>query len=177
MADEISCGTPTGVPEKKEPQPPRARSVSHRRCYVRTVALSTAHYLGIIACLTSLTIFFVNPSPLATRVFALSVAFTGVSWLIAFFNRRHTYCPLCKGTPLINSGALTHRRAVRWYPLNQGVTATLSIIATQKFRCMYCGTLFDLLKIPSHKQNYELDVSRINSTSYEAYTADDSKDS
>ena len=56
--------------------------------------------------------------------------FSAIMWLIAFFKRRAAYCPLCKGTPLINSGALPHSRARRLFPLNHGVTATLSIIAT-----------------------------------------------
>jgi hypothetical protein len=73
-------------------------------------------------------------------------------WIIAFFKRRAAHCPLCKGTPLLNSGARPHAKARRFYPFNHGMTATLSIIATQRFCCMYCGSDFDLLKTPSHRR-------------------------
>lgn len=76
--------------------------------------------------------------------------FTIVTWLIASFKRRSALCPLCRGTPLINSGALAHSKAVRFPPLNHGVSAIISIIATQRFCCMYCGSSFDMLKTPSH---------------------------
>lgn len=134
------------------------------------------HYMGIIASVTTLTVFFVNPTKLATEVFAASVAFTGISWFFAFFKRRNTHCPLCKGTPLINSGALTHRKAVRWFPLNHGVTAILSIIVSHKFRCMYCGTLFDLLKTPSYQQTYRSDTDPGKQASGETHTPADPRD-
>lgn len=128
----------------------RPRSVPHKRSFVQAVILSAAHYMGIIAALTTLVVFFLQPTHLATRVLMLCIVFIGVAWLLAFFKRRSTYCPLCKGTPLINSGALTHEKATRIWPFNHGVSAILSIIVTHQFRCMYCGTLYDLLKIPSH---------------------------
>lgn len=99
---------------------------------------------------TAFVLFFMEPSQLATQVILCGIAFSVVTWIIAFFKRRSAHCPLCKGTPLINSGALAHSKATRIYPLNHGVSATLSIIATQTFRCMYCGSDFDLLKTPSH---------------------------
>jgi len=108
------------------------------------------HYIGILATATTLAVFLIEPSDLATRVLIVSLVFTAVTWLMAFFKRRATHCPLCKGTPLINSGAIPHRKAFRIYPFNHGVSATFSIIATQKFRCMDCGTGFDILKDPSH---------------------------
>ncbi|MFD2257411.1 hypothetical protein ACFSSA_12070 [Luteolibacter algae] len=118
--------------------------------------LCAIHYLGVIASITTLVLFFLNPQPFTTKVLVACLGFTAFTWLLAFFKRRHTHCPLCKGTPLINSGALAHQKAVRIFPLNHGVTATLSIIATQQFRCMYCGTAFDMLKTPSHQlQNEE----------------------
>ena len=61
-------------------------------------------------------------------------------------SRRSARCPLCKGTPYLNTGALTHRNATRLFPLNHGTSALLSSLITQRFRCMYCGTRFDLLK-------------------------------
>lgn len=174
MSSHASCESAGPLSKQGRVHASRDRSVPHRQSFVRAVLLSVAHYMGIVASATSLGVFFVNPTPLATKVFAASVAFTGATWLLAFFKRRHTHCPLCKGTPLINSGALAHQKAVRLFPFNHGVTATLSIIVNQKFRCMYCGTGFDLLKIPSHKrppgengyQGY-----------YYNYTSDESSDS
>lgn len=133
-----------------------------------TVILSSIHYMGILAMATSLVMFFIHPTPIATRVFLATLVFTCFTWIIAFFKRRSTHCALCKGTPLIESGALAHQKATRIFPFNYGVSATLSIIATQKFRCMYCGTEFDLLKPSSHSSKYT-DVK------YESdYTADKS---
>ncbi|MBC7980220.1 MAG: hypothetical protein H7Y36_06630 [Armatimonadetes bacterium] len=116
--------------------------------------------------------FFIQPTHLATRVFAASLVCTAVTWLIAFLKRRNTHCPLCKGTPLINSGALTHQKAFRLYPFNHGVTATLSLIASQKFRCMYCGTNFDILKTPSHLRN-DGDSKYAGEYAYTTYTSDE----
>jgi DNA-directed RNA polymerase subunit RPC12/RpoP len=81
------------------------------------------------------------------------IVFSGLLWLTAYFKRRAAKCPLCKGTPLLNSGAVPHPRARRIRPLNQGVSAMLSIMATQRFRCMYCGSDYDLLK-PRSRRTY-----------------------
>jgi hypothetical protein len=95
-------------------------------------------------------LFVVDPSQLARNVILGGIGFSLVTWVIAFFKRRAAHCPLCKGTPLVNSGARPHSRAKRIFPFSHGVSATLSIIATQTFRCMYCGSDFDRLKTPSH---------------------------
>jgi len=70
----------------------------------------------------------------------------GLSWVLCFLKRRSARCPLCKGTPFLDTGALTHRKASRLFPLNHGTSAVLSTLFTQRFRCMYCGTRYDLLK-------------------------------
>ena len=129
---------------------PRARSVAHRPVFIRAVLISAVNYMGICASITTFCLFIAEPTEKATRFLVVCLIFTAVTWLIGFFKRRTTHCPLCKGTPLINSGALAHQKAVKFFPFNHGVTATLSILLTQKFRCMYCGTLFDLFKAPSH---------------------------
>ncbi len=128
----------------------KARSLPSSRPFNIAVFFSALNYLGIITTLTAFVLFFWEPSKLATHVIVGGISFSAVTWMIAFFKRRSARCPLCKGTPLINSGALAHSRATRIFPFNHGVSATLSIIATQKFRCMYCGSDFDLLKTPSH---------------------------
>jgi uncharacterized membrane protein (UPF0136 family) len=125
---------------------PRARSVPSARPFRVAVFFSSLHFLGLIATTTALVGFFAQPSLLASRFLMIGIVFSAVSWLIAYFKRRGVHCPLCKGTPLINSGALPHMRARRLGPFNHGLSAVLSIMATQKFRCMYCGSDYDLLK-------------------------------
>jgi hypothetical protein len=128
----------------------RARSLPSSRPFNLAVFFFGLHYLGIIATLTAFILFLLKPSQLASHLIIGGISFSAVTWLIAFFKRRSAQCPLCKGTPLINSGAHVHSKATRFLPFNHGVSATLSIIATQTFRCMYCGSDFDLLKTPSH---------------------------
>jgi uncharacterized membrane protein (UPF0136 family) len=110
------------------------------------VFFSSLYFLSLIATATALAGFFLRPSHLASRLLVAGLVFTAVTWLIAYFKRRAVHCPLCKGTPLINSGAMPHVRARRILPFNHGLSAVLSIMATQKFRCMYCGSNYDLLK-------------------------------
>ena len=81
------------------------------------------------------------------------MGFSALMWLVAYFKRRSAHCPLCKGTPLLNTGARTHMRARRLFPFSHGVTATFSILAVQRFRCMYCGSDYDLLK-PRSRHTY-----------------------
>ncbi len=147
MQNEATAGKALSPPK---PRPLRARSLPSSRPFNVAVFFSALHYLGIITTLTAFILFFWEPSKLATHIIVGGISFSAVTWMIAFFKRRSACCPLCKGTPLINSGALAHSRATRIFPLNHGVSATLAIIATQKFRCMYCGSDFDLLKTPSH---------------------------
>jgi hypothetical protein len=128
----------------------RARSLPSSRPFTVAVVWSALHYLGVITTITAFALFFREQSQLAVKVILGALAFSVATWLIAFFKRRSAFCPLCKGTPLINSGALAHSRARRIYPFNHGVSATFSIIASQTFCCMYCGSDFDLLKTPSH---------------------------
>lgn len=141
---------PADLPPPARSRFSRARSLPSTRSFTIAVFISAIHYLGLIATVTAFGFFFMNPSQLATKVIVGSVIFSAITWLIAFFRRRCAYCPLCKGTPLINSGALAHSKATRIPPFNHGTSATLSIIATHTFRCMYCGSDFDLLKTPSH---------------------------
>ncbi len=108
--------------------------------------------MGLITTLTAVVMFLMEPNPAALKAILSGIGFSIVMWILAFFKRRDAHCPLCKGTPLINSGALPHSKARRIYPLNHGMSATLSIIATQRFCCMYCGSDFDLLKTPSHRR-------------------------
>jgi hypothetical protein len=148
MKKEIACE------QARLPRNPvvRRRSVPHRGPFVLAVALSLLHLMCVTAAITALVLFIDQPSQLGSRVFVACLGVSGFTWLLAFFKRRRTHCPVCKGTPLINGGALVHQKAYRIFPLNHGTTASLAVMATQKFRCMYCGTDFDLLKTPTHKR-------------------------
>lgn len=170
MATEITCRRPPSVSDMKRSQISRLRSVPDRQPYIRAVLFSAIHYMGILATITTLAIFITEPSHLATRVMIACLGFTALSWLLAFFKRRTTHCPLCKGTPLLDAGAIPHKNAVRFFPLNHGVSATLSIIAAQKFRCMYCGTGFDILKEPSHLRG---GGKMANGVDYTTYSSED----
>lgn len=128
----------------------RARSLPSRKPFDVAVIFSMIHYFGIVITVTALVCYLMEPSQLASKFVAGGLVFCALSWLIAFFKRRAAFCPLCKGTPLMNSGAHTHVKATRIVPFNHGTSALLAIIANQKFRCMYCGSDYDLLKPPSH---------------------------
>lgn len=141
------------LPPAKE-RSPRARSLPSARPFRVAVAYSMLFFLGVIASVTAAVYVVSQPTPFAVRILVGAMIFSALSWLISYFKRRSTRCPLCRGTPLLNSGARTHQRAWRLFPLNHGTTATLSILACQKFRCMYCGSDFDLLK-PSSRLHGE----------------------
>lgn len=144
MPDSTHAGR-QAVPTDKA-RVPHARSVPSARPFRVAVFFSALHFLGLVAAVTALAGFFLQPSQLASHLLMGGIIFSGLSWLIAYFKRRGVHCPLCKGTPLVNSGAMPHVRARRIRPFNHGVSAVLSIMATQKFRCMYCGSDYDLLK-------------------------------
>lgn len=149
------------MPNLSEPSPiakrvVRARSLPSSRPFNVAAFFSSIHYLGIITTLTGFVLVFfygaTGQNGIATKIILGGIGFSAFTWLLAFFKRRAAHCPLCKGTPLCNSGALPHSRASRIYPFNHGVSAIFSIMTTQKFRCMYCGSDFDLLKTPSYRR-------------------------
>jgi len=125
---------------------PRARSLPFRKPFVIAGLFSAIHFLALLAWLTCIVLFFLDRTEVASNLVVGSIVMVVVTWLIAFFQRRSVRCPLCKGTPLLNSGALPHGKAFRIPPLSHGLTATLSLIFTQEYRCMYCGNVYDLLK-------------------------------
>jgi hypothetical protein len=144
--DEPSAASPQSPPQARVL---RARSLPSAGPFRVAAVFFALHCLGLIGALTALYGFILEPTETASRILLGCMAFSALTWLISFFKRRSAHCPLCKGTPLANSGARTHLRAKRLLPFNHGVTATLSILAAQRFRCMYCGSDFDLLKPPS----------------------------
>lgn len=127
----------------------KARSIRRKRPFVGAAVASAIHYLCLLGTATCAVMFVLEPRPYTMRALLASVGAAMVTWLIAYFKRRAAVCPLCKGTPLLHSGALPHAKAVRVRPFNHGVSAVMSTIVSQQFTCMYCGCRFDLLKAPT----------------------------
>ncbi len=135
---------------------PAERSVPFKRPFVSALFLTYLHYLSMVSIAAALFLVVARHDVFSSRVLAATVAMVGITWLLSFLKRRNARCPLCKGTPFLDSGALVSSKATRFFPLNYGTTAIFSCLFRQRFRCMYCGTRFDLLKTPSsqHRQVY-----------------------
>jgi hypothetical protein len=127
----------------------RARSLHDKRPYHVAVFFTLVHYLCVIAFLTCVVILILNPQPVSIPPLIASSVACLVTWLISFLRRRTARCPLCKGSPLVDSGAAKHAKSFRLRPLNHGTTAVLGILFLHRFRCMYCGTPYDMLKRPA----------------------------
>jgi hypothetical protein len=131
----------------------RTRSVPHKKPFVRAVLASLLFYLGLIAVVTS-AIAFLSSSPElkqgAAHLLVGLLAACCILWFVAFFMRRSAICPLCKSPPFLDNQALKHEKAYRCKPFNYGTTAILNVLVAQRWRCMHCGTPFDLLK-PARK--------------------------
>jgi hypothetical protein len=125
----------------------RARSIHDKRPFRGAIFFTLVHYLCIIAFLTCGVLLFVHPEPMTMvkPLIAAGIALA-ITWLISFFRRRSARCPLCKGSPLLDTGAVKHAKATRLRPFNYGTTAVLGILFLNRFRCMYCGTPYDLQK-------------------------------
>jgi hypothetical protein len=145
-------------PIRPDPAPPAKKRVSRARSLRTTRPFNVAalfcsfHYVALIITLVTFSFFLVRTDAVAVKWVLCSLFLTALTWVIAAFKRREARCPLCKGTPMIESGAIVNLKAQRVFPFNYGTTATLSIIATQGFRCMYCGSTFDMLKVPSFQR-------------------------
>lgn len=126
----------------------------HKAPFVTAAAWWFVHLLTGVGACTALIMVYLDPRPLGSVVFILLGSTTLVSWFIAFFKRRAARCPLCKGTPMVCSGARAHQRARRLGPINEGVFAMLNLLTVQSFRCMDCGTDYDLMK-PSSRHSYK----------------------
>ena len=125
----------------------RARSIHNKQPFTTAVFFTLLHYLCLISLITCVVLLTLSSSKQTLVVpLVASLVASLVTWLIAFIRRRSARCPLCKGSPLIESGAVKHAKAYRLRPLNHGATAILGILFLNRFRCMYCGTSYDLLK-------------------------------
>lgn len=137
--------------QRRIPVGQRARSVPHKRPLVTAIAMSVAFYISLAALLSTVFVFFTREDLFSAILMIGSGAFSMILWILSFLKRRDARCPLCKGTPLLDSAARCHVNARRVFPLNYGTTAVLSSIFRQKYTCQYCGTPFDLLKVPGRK--------------------------
>lgn len=132
-----------------------ARSIPHKRAYVASMFCAFLHYLSIVATATLGYILFRTRDEAVAWWLVGAMLGIAVTWILTYVARRNARCPLCKGTPLLDTQASKHRKAVRMAPMNYGMTAQLQLIMTQRFRCMYCGTPFDLHREPGHDQPQE----------------------
>ncbi len=134
----------------------RSRSVPYKKPFVSAVLASLFFYLSLICLLTCIVTFFMA-SPEQTRVTAFAMVgmlpVCAIFWIIAYFKRRKATCPLCKCTPFLDNLAHKHQKSFRVKPFNYGTTAVLNVVCCQRWRCMYCGTPFDLLK-PKKESGY-----------------------
>jgi len=130
--------------------PPRYRSVPYRKAYYTACLWTILHLFSVVSTLSAIVMFFLHHKSANIgnfkRIIIAGVVCSLITLIVSFTKRRSARCPLCIGTPLLNTGALAHKRSFALGPLNEGFTAVLSIACTQKFRCMYCGTRYDLLK-------------------------------
>lgn len=127
----------------------RSRSVPYKKPYVVAVLATLFFYLSLICFLTSAITFLLAPAELkrgAAYTLAAMLPVCAFFWTVAYFKRRKATCPLCKCTPFLDNLAHKHQKSFRVKPLNYGTTAVLNVVFTQRWRCMYCGTPFDLLK-------------------------------
>jgi hypothetical protein len=132
--------------KKKLPFEKRAQSVPYKKPFIYAAFLGGACYLLILGVLTSIGVYLHQGTKLSA-VFLLGIlTLTIFVWIIGLIKRRSAWCPLCKGTPFLHSGANLHEKAYKLPLLNHGNTNMVRTIFTQRFRCMYCGTPYDFLK-------------------------------
>lgn len=124
----------------------RPRSVPHKAPFISAILLTASFYLCLVGMTASLFAFFVREDLTAACVLIGFLATAVVLWILCYFKRRNARCPLCKGTPFLDSPAHSHTNAKRYFPLNYGTTNIVKAIIFQRYRCQYCGTPFDLLK-------------------------------
>lgn len=127
----------------------RDRSVPYKKPFVIAVLSMLMFYLAMIGLTTAVVAFVISTKELQHRAAYIIAGLLGACvffWIYAFLMRRKATCPLCKCTPLLDNLALKHQKAKKTWPLNYGNTAILSVLFNQRWRCMYCGTPFDILK-------------------------------
>ena len=136
----------------------RYRSLPSSRPFRSASILFVLSALGLLTASTAAVFWIRQASVIAFQGLILAMVFTIFMWVLAYFKRREAICPLCKGTPLLDCGAIPHSKSKKIFPFNRGITSTLSVITRQKFCCMYCGSEFDLLKNPKRHRGIKVDI-------------------
>lgn len=139
---------PPSHPSSPPPQETvvRLRSVPYKSPFVGAEIYAFFNYCAAVAVITCLPLFLLFPTPGNMKILVTCIILYAVTGVASFLKRRHVICPLCKGTPLISSRAHVHSKATRIFPLDYGTSTMVTLLFTQTFRCMYCGSRFDLLK-------------------------------
>jgi len=135
----------------------RDRSVPYKKPFVMAVLATLTFYLLVVTLLAAIIAFLLTSKDLQHRtayIIAGLLGMTAFTWLVAYLYRRKASCPLCKCTPFLDNLALKHQKAKKTWPFNYGNSAVLSVLFTQRYRCMYCGTPFDILKV-KNKEDME----------------------
>ena len=120
----------------------------YKRPFISAIVLTVFFYFSLVGFFAALFVFFTRQDMFSAAMMIGFGVGSVILWILSFLKRRDARCPLCKGTPLLDSAAHRHIHARRMFPLNYGTTAVLGSILRQKYTCQYCGTPFDLLKIP-----------------------------
>lgn len=134
------------------------RSLPSSRPFRSASILFILSALGLLTASVAAVLWIRQSSFIAFEGLILAIVFTILMWITAYFKRREAFCPLCKGTPLLDCGAIPHSKSKKIFPFNRGITATLSVATKQKFCCMYCGSEFDLLKNPKRHRGTKIDI-------------------
>lgn len=156
---------PSSQPDNPPPRATaaRLRSIPYRWPFIKAQIFILANYASAVAVLTCIPILILDPIPRNVEILVACLASYAVTSLVSFLGRRKVLCPLCKGTPLVQSKARIHDKASRIFPFDHGTSTLFRLIFTQTFQCMYCACRFDLLKpLPAPRKSGEVDASTEN---------------
>jgi hypothetical protein len=136
----------SGTPHPGASGRPRARSVPRRGPIVTAIAATLLFYLSVVASISAVASVLLVRTPQAAVILAVCIGLNVTLWLISLLKRRSAWCPLCRGTPFLDVQALKHAKAERYPLLSHGASNIWRSVFQQRFRCPYCGTLYDLVK-------------------------------
>lgn len=127
----------------------RSLSLHHKKPFIVALIATLCFWVVSVACLTCfISIILLGKSkgtPMTKLLIALLIL-SIILWFFAYLQRRRARCPLCKASPFLGTLSHTHPKAERVLFLGPQTTAILKALFTLRWRCMHCGTPFDLLK-------------------------------
>lgn len=130
----------TSLPSKKARSIPQKRFF--KRCYLSYI-FQTCFLASIIVNLYHLYYYRDIQTAIITLVFILGWALVKI---ILYFEAAKAKCPLCLSSPFRESSASTHAHAQKVFPFNYAQSNFMRFFFTLRFRCQFCGELFDLCK-------------------------------